>query len=32
MAIEIKDLLSNEMKEIYIDDFINIPLIKGDKG
>nr|DAN64959.1 MAG TPA: nucleoid-associated protein [Caudoviricetes sp.] len=32
MAIEIKDLLSNEMEEIYIDDFINIPLIKGDKG
>ena len=32
MAIEIKDLLSSEIEKININDFMNIPLIKGDKG
>lgn len=32
MTTEINDLLSKEIEEIHISDFINIPLIKGEKG
>lgn len=32
MTTEINDLLSNEIEEIHISDFMKIPLIKGEKG